>query len=159
MIVLSAWLALALILCTSASIAIWSRRATASRTWAIAVLLASLPASLPIAASGLSRPIPYLPGITVSRSKHTVLGFKVVRGKAIYVLFDGHEPRYYRLPFSAETAQALEDAKRKAGKRGKVQMKDKGGNGLSQRGQFNVWAQPQPPLPPKQPQAPAVDVN
>ncbi|MDE2104726.1 MAG: hypothetical protein KGL39_46245 [Patescibacteria group bacterium] len=158
MTVIPAWLILSTILSALAIIAIWSRKPTRARGMAVVALLVSLPLSLPIAASGLSWPVPWLPGLTVSTAKQTVIGFKLVEGEAIYVLIDGNPPRYYKLPWSKGTAQHLQDAQRQAGKQGKVGMKAGSGSFFSP-GKPNIWAVPQQPNPPKDAGAAPMTVN
>lgn len=53
----------------------------------------------------LGHPATHLPN-----GEHVVLGLKIDEPRAIYVLLDGAPPRYYRLPYSDETAKALQDA-------------------------------------------------
>jgi len=54
----------------------------------------------------------------------TVLGSKIDIGRAIYVLLDGPTPRYYVLPYSEQTAKALQDAQSAAeGSGGSVVMR------------------------------------
>lgn len=50
------------------------------------------------------------PAFALPQGEHVVLGLKIDEPRAIYVLLDGAEPRYYRLPYSDETAKALQDA-------------------------------------------------
>lgn len=139
------WLILALMLCSMALVAVWSRRSTIARAFGALVLLPAILISGGALGSALGFPIPYWPGITIGKGKVTVLGFKVDRGKAVYILIDGNPPRYYQLPYNARQAQALQDAKRQAGKKGTV----KATVGEGDQGDFVPWPVPQPPLPPK----------
>lgn len=54
------------------------------------------------------------PAHSLPNGEHVVLGLKIEEPTAIYVLLDaseqGQEPRYYQLPYSDETAKALQDA-------------------------------------------------
>ena len=111
--------------------------ATASVAWfgskrqAIAfALVASATGVMP--AVTLGHPATHLP-----KGEHVVLGLKIDEPRAIYVLLDGQEPRYYRLPYSDETAKALQDAAYAAeeGGEGQVVMQNSGDGqpGFSER--------------------------
>jgi hypothetical protein len=50
------------------------------------------------------------PAHNLPNGEHVVLGLKIDEPRAIYVLLDGAPPRYYQLPYSDETAKAMQDA-------------------------------------------------
>lgn len=76
----------------------------------MAAFLVSVPLSGVSLASALGWPLPYWPGVTISAGKHKILGGKIERNVAIYVLFDGEPPRYLWMPYSDKAAQDLQDA-------------------------------------------------
>lgn len=69
----------------------------------------------------LGHPATHLP-----KGEHVVLGLKIDEPRAIYVLLDGEEPRYYRLPYSDKAAKALQDAAYAAEEGGEVVMNNSG---------------------------------
>lgn len=75
------------------------------------------------------------PAHDLPKGEHVVLGLKIDEPRAIYVLLDGQEPRYYRLPYSDETAKALQDAAYAAEEGGEVIMNNSGDGqpGFSER--------------------------
>jgi hypothetical protein len=75
------------------------------------------------------------PAFDLPQGEHVVLGLKIDEPRAIYVLLDGPEPRYYRLPYSDETAKALQDAAYAAEEGGEVVMNNSGDGepGFSER--------------------------
>ena len=77
------------------------------------------------------------PATTLPDGEHVVLGMKIDEPTAIYVLLDGEEPRYYRLPYNDKTAKALQDASYAAEEgEGQVVMQNSGGDaspGFSER--------------------------
>lgn len=146
--ILIAWLTVTLALSILAWAAIWARGLSRARGLAVAAFLVSLPLSALALSSGLGWPIPYLPGITISAGKHQVLGVKIEEGVAIYVLFDGAIPRFYRLPWSTETAQSVQDAMEQ-GKDGVAANVMPFDFSLDRREPI-FYPLPQQPLPPKQ---------
>ena len=116
--ILLAWTALVLILGASATLAIWARGLTRARTLAVLAFLLSVPVSGMALVLTLGYPLPYYPGLTISAGDHIVLGAKLEEGVAIYLLFDGPIPRYYRLPWSTDTAQAVQDAMEQSARQG-----------------------------------------
>ncbi len=110
------WLAFAL--AASAIVFIGKRRAIA-----LAVVIAAL---LPATALTLGHPATNLP-----HGEHVVLGLKIDEPTAIYVLLDSQEgsPRYYQLPYSDETAKALQDAAYSAEESGGQVVMNNGGQG------------------------------
>lgn len=79
------------------------------------------------------------PAYDLPNGEHVVLGLKIDEPRAIYVLLDaseqGQEPRYYRLPYSDETAKALQDAAYAAEEGGEIVMNNSGDGepGFSER--------------------------
>lgn len=100
MTIVSAWLVLALVQCAFAWIA---GRKLAAITLPASVLLAAYCVYLP-----LGKPLPMAP----APGHYTVLGARIDVDVAIYALLDDGkgEPRYFRLPYSAEQANALQAA-------------------------------------------------
>lgn len=66
------------------------------------------------------------PAHSLPNGEHVVLGLKIDEPRAIYVLLDGQEPRYYRLPYSDKAAKALQDAAYAAEEGGEVVMNNSG---------------------------------
>lgn len=149
-----AWLLITFAMGAVASFAIWSRRGTKARGLAVAAFLVCSPLAGGALATSLGWPIPYVPGVTISDGEHDVLGFKLVEGVAIYVLFDGETPRYYRMPWSQQSAQQLQAAAEgEDGIKAKVPPFD---YTLDERPPL-FWPRPQPKLPEKQvPPLPAI---
>lgn len=75
------------------------------------------------------------PAHDLPNGEHVVLGLKIDEPRAIYVLLDGDEPRYYRMPYSDDTAKALQDAAYAAEEGGQVVMNNSGDGqpGFSER--------------------------
>lgn len=152
---ITAWLILTLCLGLLASLAIWSRRPTHARGLAVASFLASMPLAALALAMALGWPIPYWPGVTVPEGDHQLLGHKLVEGVGIYVLLDvGDVPRYYSLPWSIATAEALQKSQEE-GSEGEHGMHVPGLEWSWDSGEPQFWAAPQPMMPPKQATAPA----
>jgi hypothetical protein len=155
---LTAWLIITGLLGLSASIAIWARGASRARGFAVLAFVLATPASALALGMSLGWAIPYWPGITIPEGKHALLGVKMVEGQAIFILLDigTGEPRYYRLPWSIETAQKLQSAQEGAGEGGEVGVKtppfDPSPDDLGPM----FYADPQEASPPKpaQPEAP-----
>lgn len=109
--VISAWVALTIVLGLAAWIAVWSRRPTRLRLVAILAFLAGSPVAFFSLALCLGWPVPLVGGITGPAGEFTVLGQKLVANQAIYILIDtGNAPRYYVLPWDQEQAKKLQDA-------------------------------------------------
>ncbi|HKY87625.1 MAG TPA: hypothetical protein VJL90_12755 [Pseudorhodoplanes sp.] len=154
----TSWLILTGILGLSASLAIWARGASRARGLAVLAFVLATPISGAALATALGWAIPYWPGITVPEGEHPLLGVKMVEGEAIYILLDigDGEPRYYRLPWSIETAQKLQSAQEGAGEDGEVGLKVPPFDpSLDELGPM-FYADPQEAMPPKpvQPEAP-----
>jgi hypothetical protein len=96
-----------------AHLAIWSRRDTFGRPAAVALFVVGLVA-VPVAfADSLSYPKPFAAAWEIDPTKeYIVLGAKMQQDVAIWIYLDvpGGEPRSYRLPWSNETASALQQA-------------------------------------------------
>lgn len=154
---LTAWLILVGLLGLSASLAIWARGASRARGLAVLAFVLATPVSGAALASALGWAIPYWPGITVPAGKHAIVGVKMVEGEAIYILLDiaGGEPRYYRLPWSIETAQKLQGAMEGAGEDGEVGVRTPPFDPSLDELEPLFYAHPQPALPEKGMQEPA----
>lgn len=109
--VVSSWIGITLALAVMASMVIWSRRETLIRAAAFVFLLASAPAGIGALWITLGWPIPIVQGITALPGDYLVLGTKMVRGLGIFVLIDvgPGEPRYYRVPWSKDLANKIQD--------------------------------------------------
>ena len=159
---ITAWLILVLCLGGMATIAIWARGITRARGLSVAAFLAASPIAAGALSMALGQPLPYWPGITVSEGDHTIIAYKLVENEAIYIWLDTglDAPRYYSLPWSTKTAEALQKAQGEGE-----------GDGEQGEGEFGVhtpglewswddsepqfWATPQPQMPPKAAQEPA----
>lgn len=141
----TALLALTATLATMAWLAIWARRPTASRYLAIA----TLPTAIAISWLALQQPLG-APADNPPPGEYTVLGARIDAGEAIYVLLDGDPPRYYRLPYSHEAAEQLQEAM--LGEGGAVMDAQEGGR-------FDFHEAPVSAAPPKQPESPAFTVE
>jgi hypothetical protein len=135
---ITAWLILTLCLGLAGIIAIWSRRPLA----AVALAMA------------LGWPVPYWPGVTIGEGEPQLLGHKLVEGVGIYVLLDvgPGAPRYYSMPWSTETAEALQKAGEEAGGDGEHGMHVPAMEWSWDESEPQFWATPQPMMPPKQAQ-------
>lgn len=88
--------------------------------------------------------------------KYNVVGAKIIPNVAIYALLDNgaSQPRYYKLPYSAKQANALQNAMdHNADGHGKVGMK------LDSQGKMTVEKFPHRPTPPKQVSQPLFSSN
>lgn len=103
------WLAMSAMLAAFAWLVIWARRPTASRYVAVIALPAAMAAGWFMLTVPLGRPAAPPPS-----GEYTVLGARIDVGRAIYVLLDGvpgsEEPRYYKLPYTNEDAEQLQEA-------------------------------------------------
>lgn len=108
------WLAFAL--AASAIVFIGKRQAIV-----LAVIVAAL---LPATSLTLGHP-----ATNLANGEHVVLGLKIDEPTAIYVLLDGEPPRYYQLPYSDDTAKALQDATYSAEESGGQVVMNNGGQG------------------------------
>jgi hypothetical protein len=149
---ITAWLILTLCLGLAGIIAIWSRRPTRARPLAVAwIFIASVLAAVALAMA-LGWPVPYWPGVTVSQGKPQIIGLKLVEGQGIYVLLDvgPGAPRYYSLPWSTETAEALQKAQEEGGDEGELGMHVPALEWSWDESEPQFWAEPQPMMEPKQ---------
>jgi hypothetical protein len=101
----SAWLLLSLSLVAVAWFAIWSRRDTEWRVWSVV----AVPYVAAIAWIALTVPLGQ-PAHDLPEGDHHVLGARIDVDKAIYVLLDMEEPRYFVLPYSHKLAESLQKA-------------------------------------------------
>ena len=106
----TAWLTLSAILAGMAWIAIWARRDTAWRVTSVAVL----PLAIGVAWFALIAPLGK-PAFVMPAGEYVVLAARIdvptdTSAGAIYVLLDGTEPRYYRVPYSEKAANDLQAA-------------------------------------------------
>lgn len=143
-LIASDWLGLSLLL---AAFAWMAGRKLAAITLPLCVVLAAFAVYLP-----LGKPLPMAP----KAGDYTVLGAKIEVNVAIWLLLDDNknpsEPRYYRLPYSNEAANQLQQAKDGAAGGGsgvKVTIGEDGGQ--SYAGEPPVTGEP-----PKTPEVPAI---
>jgi hypothetical protein len=140
-IIATAWLGLSVTMCAFAWMA---GRKLAAITLPLCVALAAFCVFLP-----LGKPTPIGPG----PGHYTVLGAKIVVNEGIWVLLDDGkgEPRYFRLPYSNEAANQLQQAKDGAAGGGPgVRLKIDGEGGQSYDGDPPVTGEA--PKTPEQPQ-------
>lgn len=135
--VLSIWFVLAIVLFAVVSTAIWSRKETRARLYAVLSFVAAVPISALILISSLGRPVPMIDYISKPSSEVEVeiIGFRSEPGVGIYVLVgeDFKTPTFYFLPWSGRVAADLEQAKEEA-QRKRTQIRGKfkdSGNGDS----------------------------
>lgn len=100
-----AWLAITAALGSMAWLAVWHERAVAA---------ALLPVALAASWVALQQPLGE-PSTRVPDGEYVVLGSRIDVNVAIYVLVDGDEPRYYRLPYSDAAAEQLQRAQEQPG--------------------------------------------
>jgi hypothetical protein len=105
--VITAWLALTLSLAAVTGFAVWSRRDTHARTGTVLALLVAAP----VAYYSLTIPLS-LPAENPAHGEWTVEGARIDVDVAIWVLLSqaGGEPRFYVLPYTAATANKLQQA-------------------------------------------------
>jgi hypothetical protein len=142
MIIATAWLFLSAAMCALAWMA---GRKLAAILLPLCVIVAAFCVYLP-----LGKPIPFAP----SPGEYTVLGAKIVVNVGIWVLLDDgkSEPRYYRLKYTNEAANQLQQALDGAAGGGPgVKVKIDGEGGQSYEGEPPVTGDP-----PKTPEVPAV---
>jgi hypothetical protein len=155
---ITAWLVLTLCLGLAGIIAIWSRRPTRARPLAVAWLITASPLAAVALAMALGWPVPYWPGVTIGQGEPQLLGHKLVEGVGIYVLLDvgPGAPRYYSMPWSTKTAEALQKAGEEAGDEGEHGMHVPALEWSWDESEPQFWSQPQPMMEPKaaQPTAP-----
>lgn len=100
-----------------------ARRAAAAVSLVIVAGIIGFTGSVTI----LGYPAPVIPGITaLPDTDARVLGVKMIVDQGIYVLLDGEGtelPRYYALPWSEDTARALENLMADPDNTGKMMMR------------------------------------
>lgn len=137
------WLALAVLLCLFAW---WAGRRFVAVLLPFAAVIAAFAVYLPTGTPRFTLP---------PAAEYTVLGAKIVPNVAIWVLLDdnkGAEPRYYRLPYTNEAANQLQQAQDDAAGGGPgVKLNIDGEGGQSYEGDPPVTGEP-----PKAPEQPAV---
>lgn len=144
------------------SISIWAPRRLAVRVTALALATLFIPLGYGSLADLLSRPKPVaMEWLHKSAAQAVVLGASFVEGKHIYVWLqmpDGGEPRAYALPWSQDTAEQLQDARRKAEDTGTVVLMRTPFEPSWDNREPRFYAEPQPAMPPKdwQPGPPAL---
>jgi hypothetical protein len=137
------------------AIAIASPRRLWLKALALAFVAATLATSYAAYTELLSRPKPaHLELLYRATQDVEVLAFMLDEGEAIFVwvLIPGvPEPRAYRLPWSLETAQELNQAARTAAERGTaLMMRSLAEPSLEDREQPLFYPAPQQPSPPKE---------
>ena len=104
-----------------ANIGIWSRRNGWLKVSAIAVTALFLPLAYGSISELLSRPKPVsMEWARRAKPEARLIGASLQEGEAIYIWLqtpESPEPRAYRLPWSKETANQLQQAQRAAKKR------------------------------------------
>ena len=109
------WIAVAVIalFALAAWVAIWSRADTRGRSMAVAIFLIGVPsvAAASIETLGWAKPFSFSWEIDTEREYH-VLAARLVQDVGIWIWLDtgDPEPRSYRLAWSNETAQAIQEA-------------------------------------------------
>lgn len=136
-----------------ATIGIWAPRRLAPKLAAIGLAAAFAPLGYLGFVDLLSRPKPVgLEWWQAQAAEATVLGSHIREGDGVYLwlqLTGAVEPRSYRLPWDADTAQELVDALREAEEKGAgVRMKLPFEPTFDQR-EPRFYATPQPALPDK----------
>jgi len=147
----TSWVILTLVIGLCAWIAIWSRRPTKARWFAVFAFLVGSPISAGALAWSLGWAVPMVDYVTLMPGKHNILAAKIIKDDGIYLFLDSGEgpPRYYRIPYDPKTASELQE---------KLDDKESGGTGVlvppyensfEQRRQF--YALPQPKALPDKP--------
>lgn len=147
---IAAFLSLTAAMAFLAWLAIWARRPSASRYAAVI----TLPAAMVITWFALQQPLGN-PQDGIAPGEYTVLGARIdtptnSSAGAIYVLLDGREPVYVRLPYSNEAAEKLQAA---------MDTDEGAVIGAQEGGTFEFYAAPVVPEPPKQPERPAFRIG
>lgn len=142
---ITAWLALTLSLAAVTGFAVWSRRETSARTATVLALLVAAP----MAYYSLKAPLS-LPAENPAHGEYDVVGARIDVDVAIWVLLSqaGSEPRFYVLPYTAATANKLQQAldASQEGDGPRLEM--------TESGEAVFHAPPVRADPPKQPQEP-----
>lgn len=112
---------------------------------------AALPFAAIVAAMFFATQLPLgHPSLRLPDGEHHVLGAKIVEDVAIYVLLDGDEPRYYRLPYDEYTAQQLQNATDGAMENGTAVVLN------NESGAIGISEEAPPAEPPKGAEAPVL---
>jgi uncharacterized membrane protein YfcA len=125
---MSTFLALVAIVGALAWITAWSRKKTVWRHVAIVLFMIFVPACAVGVLQLLGQPYPAWNDTKFAHGTK-ILGFYLVKGKAIYLLLlepGALEPRYYVLPWNNEEAEQLERAQRKALEKGDGKLEFQG---------------------------------
>lgn len=107
---ITAWLSVTAALAGLALIAVWARRPSHYRSMAVC----ALPLAACVAYGALTVPLGK-PTLSIPPGKYDVLGARIDtptsnNAGAIFVLLDGSQPVYVRLPYSKGAAEALQEA-------------------------------------------------
>ncbi|TGR84595.1 hypothetical protein EN866_32840 [Mesorhizobium sp. M2D.F.Ca.ET.223.01.1.1] len=139
----SVWLLLSVVMCSFAWIA---GKRLAALSLPLAVALAALAIYVPTGLPRFTQP---------PAGKYTVLGADIQVDIAIFVLLKSGDmpPTYYKLPYTAGQANALQEAKDSAGENGQVTATIGEDGGTSYDGPPPVQGEP-----PKQAEQPAVQI-
>jgi len=145
MIIATAWLFLSAAMCVLAWMA---GRKLAAILLPLCVVVAAFCIFLP-----LGKPIPFGP----AQGRYTVLGAKIVPNMGIWVLLDDgkSEPRYYRLKYTNEAANQLQqalDGQAGGGPGVKVKIGEDGGQS------YDGDPPQSDDAPPKTPETPAISI-
>lgn len=150
------WLGLSVLLGAMALAAAWARRSTVLRALGVAGFIAGVPVSAVAVGLALGWPVPLIAGLTAPGGETPVIGVKMIVGKGIFIMVDrgNGEPRTYRLPWSRETADRLQNLIDKgSGRRGPKAMMS-----LPYEPSWNTkprfYAPPQPKAVPDKPPEP-----
>jgi hypothetical protein len=137
------WLGLSVLLCSFAWMA---GKRLAAFSLPLAVALAALAIYIPTGSPRLTQP---------PAGKYTVVGADIEIDVAIYALLKGEDgvSRFYRLPYTAGQANALQAAKDGAGEAGQVTATIGEDGGAQYDGPPPVQGDP-----PKQPEQPALSI-
>ena len=145
------WVLLTLVTTYFAWVAIWSRRPSKARWLAVLSIFLAAPLTAGSLFYSLGWAIPYVQAVTIPEGKHSILGAKIIKDEAIYVLIDIGDgaPRYYRIPWDPKEASDLQE---------KLDDQDSAGTGVivppfefsfEQRRQY--YSLPQPKVLPDKP--------
>ena len=136
----TAFLILTAIFAVMVLMIIWSRNGSIARHVAIAALPVAVFSSWYILTVPLGRPASSPPP-----GEYSILGARIDIDVAIFVLVDAPEPRYYKLPYSEDAAEQLQQALDEGSG---VQMD------MQESGELVFGTPPVPADPPKQQERP-----
>lgn len=140
-----------------AGIAVWSPRATRIKVVALTLTALIMPTAYASLMDLLGKPKP----VTMEWAKRavaeaTVLGASMHEDQAIYLwlqLDDAAAPRAYVLPWDLAAAKGLQQAMRRADEAGTSVRMRRPFDAEAERTEPLFYAEPQPALPPKRPNA------